>query len=246
MNKKSTPVNGRGVSLGEAAEDGLKAVYKLRGVRGPVSTSALAASLGVTEPTATAMIKRLARLGLLVHTPYHGVDLTPSGEAIALEIIRHHRLLEAYLVRSLGLNWAAVHAEAERLEHVISEEMEDRMDAALGHPVEDPHGDPIPTREGHMDALPDTTLAHLEPGERAEIRSVPDGDPELLHHLADLGLVPGVSVDVLDKAPFRGPIVVAINGKHRAIGVDLAAVIRVDGSRPVEAGGPTEEVTDDR
>ena len=246
MNRKGSS-NGAGrTSLGEAAEDCLKAIYKLGAPHKPVSTSALASALGVTEPTATAMIKRLARLGLLHHAPYRGVDLTPAGEAAALEIVRHHRLLEAYLVRSLGLSWESVHAEADRLEHVISEEMEDRMDAVLGHPAEDPHGDPIPTREGRVGTLPDTTLADLEPGQRAAVRSVPDGDPDLLRYLAEQGLVPGAAVEMLEKAPFRGPIVLAVGGARRAVGSELAGSIRVDGSERGSVGGLTEEVTDDR
>lgn len=245
MNKKRVSENSRRASLGEAAEDGLKAIYKLRTADKPVSTSALAGALKVTEPTATAMIKRLARLGLLNHAPYHGVELTPEGEAVALEIIRHHRLLEAYLVKSLGLTWDAVHAEAERLEHVISEELEDRLDAVLGYPTRDPHGDPIPDRDGTLVRVPETTLADVEPGRGATVRLVPDGNPDLLRYLSEIGLVPGARVEVLEKAPFRGPLVLVIDGERRSVGIELAATLRVDDSAEGVDGTP-EEVTGDR
>jgi DtxR family transcriptional regulator, Mn-dependent transcriptional regulator len=213
--------------LGEAAEDGLKAVYKLRNSGERVSTSALAAQLAVSEPTATAMIKRLARLGLLRHTPYHGVELTDAGEKIALEIIRHHRLLELYLVEALGISWDRVHAEAERLEHVISDDLEDRMDAILGHPVRDPHGDPIPTKDGWIDQSLMASLVDLEPGEKGVIRLVPDGNPQLLRYLAELGLVPNVRVELLEKAPFGGPIVLKVGEEQRIVGREVASAIRV-------------------
>ncbi len=252
MNKKSVSGNGTRashggrVSLGEAAEDGLKAIYKLQAAGRPVPTSALAAALGVTEPTATAMIKRLARLGLLHHAPYHGVELTAAGEAVALEIIRHHRLLEAYLVKSLGLSWESVHAEAERLEHVISEDLEDRLDEALGHPASDPHGDPIPSRDGTLGSVPETTMADLEPGQRAMVRLVPDGDPDLLRYLAGLGLVPGAEVELLEKAPFRGPLVLAVGGERLTVGIELAEALRVDRSDARGIECVPEEVTDGR
>lgn len=219
---------GSGDLPGEAAEDGLKVIYKLQVTASPVSTSAVASALGITEPTATAMIKRLARLGLVKHTPYHGVVLTPAGERTALEIIRHHRLLEAYLVRSLGVGWEDVHAEAERLEHAISEDLEERIDAFLGFPSTDPHGDPIPTRDGQLGALPATTLADLEPGQKALVRAVPDGDPALLRYLSELGLVPGCVVEVVEKAPFRGPLVLDVGAKRRTVGFELATSLRVE------------------
>ena len=214
-------------ALGEAAEDTLKAVYKLCATEKRVSTSALAIELGVSEPTATAMVKRLAKLGLLNHTPYHGAELTPAGEMAALEIIRHHRLLELYLVKALGLSWDKVHAEADRLEHVISDELEDRIDAVLGFPAEDPHGDPIPTKDGRIAEPPVTSLVDMEPGERAIIRLVPDGDAGLLRYLAELGLVPNGEVELLEKVPFGGPIILKVGEERRIVGRELAATIRI-------------------
>ncbi len=220
------------IPIGEAAEDYLKAIYKLQVVGGPVATSALAGQLGVTEPTATAMIKRLARLGLVRHTPYHGVVLTTSGEKVALEIIRHHRLLELFLVQALGLGWDQVHKEAERLEHLVSDEVESRIDEVLGHPTTDPHGDPIPTRDGWLDHVEDRSLVDLEPGERATVGRVPDDESDLLQYLAQIGLVPKASVEIVDKVPFGGPLILQLGGMRHAIGRELAGTIRV--SRPVD------------
>lgn len=213
--------------IGEAAEDCLKAICTLQEPGGLVATSALAGRLGVTEPTVTAMIKRLARLGLVRHTPYRGVGLTPAGEKVALEVIRHHRLLELYLVEALGLRWDQVHREAERLEHLISDEVETRIDEVLGHPTLDPHGDPIPSRDGRLDPIEDRSLAELEPGDRASVGRVPDGDPDLLRYLAQIGLVPRASVEMVEKAPFGGPLTLQVGGARRSIGQELASAIRV-------------------
>ncbi len=225
------------MALGEAAEDGLKAIFKLQSSDRRASTSALAAELRVTEPTVTAMIKRLARLGLLHYAPYHGVELTPAGERLALEIVRHHRLLELYLVEALGLTWDKVHAEADRLEHVMSDELEDRMDLVLGFPSRDPHGDPIPTKDGRLDQLPATSILDMEPGDRAAVASVPDGDPGLLQYLAGQGLVPGAEVVLLEKAPFGGPVILRVGEEGRAVGRDLAGAIRIGpAARPAPEG----------
>ncbi len=222
--------------IGEAAGDCLKAIYKLQSVESPVATSSLAGQLGVTEPTATAMIKRLARLGLVSHTPYHGVELTGPGEKVALEILRHHRLLESYLVEALGLGWDRVHAEAERLEHLISEEVEERIDEVLGHPTADPHGDPIPTRDGRIEEPGDRCLADLEPGEVATVRRVPNENSELLQYLASIGLVPNAQVEMLEKVPFGGPLTLRVGGSHQAIGRDLASAIRIGPLQPSAEG----------
>ena len=213
--------------LGEAGQDYLKAIYKLQTIEKPVTTSSLAARFGVADPTVTAMVKRLAKLGLLQHTPYHGVELTPAGEKTALEIIRHHRLLELYLAEALGLAWDKVDAEAERLEHVVSDELEDRMDAALGHPRTDPHGDPIPTKEGEIGQVDYIRLADLAVGETGTVCRVPDRDPSLLQYLAQLGLVPNVRVEILEKAPFDGPLTVAVGERHQSIGLRLGEVVLV-------------------
>ena len=165
--------------LSEAVQDYLKAIWKL-GRNGRVTTSAIADKLSVSPASATAMLKKLASLGLVEHERYHGATLTESGERIALEVVRHHRLLELYLMQSLGLGWDEVHAEAERLEHHLSEQVEQRIDALLGHPTHDPHGDPIPTAELEIAPLGARLLTDIHDGDEAVIRTVPDSDPALL------------------------------------------------------------------
>ncbi|MGI8479807.1 MAG: metal-dependent transcriptional regulator, partial [Gaiellaceae bacterium] len=166
-----------------AVQDYLKGIYVLESAGERVTTSALAGRMGVTAPSATAMTKRLAELGLVERAPYRGVALTEQGKRGALEVLRHHRLLERYLVDRLGLSLDQVHAEAELLEHALSEELEAKIDAELGFPTHDPHGDPIPDSELRVSAGRDRTLADLEPGEHASVSRVPDGDPELLRYL---------------------------------------------------------------
>jgi DtxR family Mn-dependent transcriptional regulator len=213
-----------------AMEDYLKAVYRLRdtlGLGGHVTTQRLADELGVTGPSVTNMVKRLHDLRLLRHTRYHGVELTPAGEKIALEVLRHHRLLELYLAESLGYPWDEVHAEAERLEHHVSEELEARMDSVLGHPTRDPHGDPIPSREGLIEAVSALSLLDLEPGETATVSRVSDRDPEQLRYLGGLGLYPGVSVSVTERLPFDGPLRIAVGSSEHVIGRSLATAVHV-------------------
>jgi DtxR family Mn-dependent transcriptional regulator len=213
--------------IGRAAEDYLKSIYKLESASGAaVNTSALAEALKVSAPSATNMLKKLADLRLVDYHPYRGATLTPAGEKIALEVLRHHRLLECYLKEALGYGWDTVHEEADRLEHLVSDELEERMDAALGHPTVDPHGDPIPTRAGDMAAPASRPLADLEAGEAGVIGRVSDGDPAKLRYLAELGLVPGASVAVLDVQPFNGPLRVrvgpAAGGREHTLGRELA------------------------
>jgi DtxR family Mn-dependent transcriptional regulator len=210
----------------ETVQDYLKAIWMLDRTDN-VSTSALAERLGVTAASATAMIKRLASVGLVRHEPYHGVSLTEAGTQAALEVIRHHRLLELYLMQALGLTWDEVHAEAERLEHHLSEALEARIDAALGHPTRDPHGDPIPTADLQLLDEDDRPLTTLADGAEAVIRRVPDGDPGLLRYLAELGFVPDVRVVMLTAAPFDGPLTVEVAGERHAISRELAARIRI-------------------
>jgi DtxR family transcriptional regulator, Mn-dependent transcriptional regulator len=214
--------------LSEAVQDYVKQIYLLQRREGKATTSALAAAMDVSAASATAMVKKLDGMGLVSHTPYHGVQLTPAGERIALEVLRHHRLLELYLTEALGLPWDRVHVEAERLEHVLSDELEASIDRALGHPDTDPHGDPIPTVD--LVIAPDhgQCLADLEPGEAAVVRQVPDGDPSLLRYLGDLGLVPEAGVAMVEKAPFGGPLTVDVSGTRHALGVELAVRIRVE------------------
>ncbi len=213
--------------VSESAQDYLKAIWKLQAAHGEATTSALAGELGVSPASATAMLKKLDRLGLVQHEPYHGARLTPAGERVALEVIRHHRLLELYLKEALGLSWDQVHAEAERLEHYLSDEVEARIDAALGYPTRDPHGDPIPTAELVLETGERRTLVDVAAGDEAVVRRVPDSDPELLRYLADLGLVPECPVVMIEQAPFEGPVTLEIGGATHSIGRSVAARIEV-------------------
>jgi DtxR family Mn-dependent transcriptional regulator len=213
--------------VSESAQDYLKAIWKLQAAHGEATTSALAGELGVSPASATAMLKKLDRLGLVQHEPYHGARLTPAGERVALEVIRHHRLLELYLKEALGLSWDQVHAEAERLEHYLSDEVEARIDAALGYPTRDPHGDPIPTAELVLETGERRTLVDVAAGDAAVVRRVPDSDPELLRYLADLGLVPECPVVMIEQAPFEGPVTLEIGGATHSIGRSVAARIEV-------------------
>jgi DtxR family Mn-dependent transcriptional regulator len=214
-------------SVSDAVQDYLREIYKLQADEGRVATTAIAARMGVTPPSASAMVKKLSALGLAEHVPYRGVRLTPTGERIALEVIRHHRLLELYLVQTLALDLDAVHTEADRLEHALSEELEARIDEALGHPSHDPHGDPIPNARLQLERSNTKPLTALEPGERASVHSVPDGNPELLRYLLSLALVPGQRVTLVQAAPFSGPLTLDIDGRETAISVELAAQISV-------------------
>lgn len=214
--------------LSEAVQDYLKAIYKLQAGGGAVSTSALADAMGVSAPSATGMVKKLAGLRLARHTRYQGVVLTRAGERIALEIIRHHRLLELYLAEALGYTWDRVHEEAERLEHVISEEFEAKIFEVLGRPTRDPHGDPIPAKDGTEITADHERLSDLEPGAKGVIRQVSDSDGEMLRYLGTRGLVPDTALEVLDKAPFNGPLTVRTGRTSHVIGRELAGHIWVE------------------
>ena len=213
--------------LTDAMQDYLREIYKLRLEGGRATTSAIAERMGVRPPSVTAMLKRLAALGLVEHTPYHGVELTPAGERIALEVIRHHRLLEQYLSQALGVSLEEVHSEADRLEHALSEELEARIDRSLGYPTHDPHGDPIPDAKLRMDSKRLRTLATLEPGDEATIRRIPGNDEELLRYLSKLELVPGKKVKLQRAEPFGGPLVLRVGKAEHAISRELAEGIGV-------------------
>ena len=197
-------------SLSPAVEDYLKAIYEIQQEQGSkrVSTSALADKMGVTRASVTGMLKKLAATEplLVEYVPYHGVELTEAGEKIALEVVRHHRLIESYLTEALGYSWDEVHQEADQLEHVISNELEERIDRYLGHPELDPHGHPIPDKEGGFKSKDELALSQAEIGLPLRISAVSDHDPEMLRYLEKLGLVLEAKVELVEKSPFEGPL----------------------------------------
>ncbi|MGH2405515.1 MAG: DtxR family transcriptional regulator [bacterium] len=221
--------------LSHAIQDYLKAIYKLQESGQPVITSKVAKRLSVSAPSATNMLKRLARLRLVKYRRYRGAFLTPAGRKVALEVIRHHRLLERYLAEALDVSLDHVHAEAERLEHALSEELEEHIDRVLGRPTSDPHGDPIPTRDGTVRERHYPTLAELEPPRRVVVRRVSDEDPAQLRHLTDLGAVPGASVSVMEKLPFDGPMRIETGGREHVLSLTLARRLFVE---PAKHGAP--------
>ena len=214
-------------TLTRSVEDYLKAIYRLSPEGQAASTSDIAHLLELSAPSVSGMVKRLSELGLLEHVPYKGVQLTNAGRRAALRMVRRHRLIEAYLVHFLGYGWDTVHAEAERLEHAVSDTLVERMAAALGHPVADPHGDPIPDADGAIHEPACTPLAEMSVGDTAEIRRVDERDAERLRYLASLGLVPGASVTLRDRQPFGGPVTVEASGEPHVIGPELAQVVLV-------------------
>ncbi len=225
----------------QAEQDYLKAIYHLgQQTDGePVHTMALATWLDVSPPSATNMVKKMAERGFVAHCHYRGVTLTPIGERIALEVLRHHRLLEMYLHAQLGVPWERVHAEADRLEHALSEDLEDRIDAALGHPTTDPHGAPIPTKAGTIARPAEQALWTIPPGAVVTVVEVADEDAALLSYVADLGLLPGARMEVLAKAPFDGPIQIRVGENEYALGETVAraiAVVIADREVHTEAG----------
>ncbi len=216
--------------LTSAVEDYAKAIYALetRADGAAVSTTALAERMGVSAASASAMVKKLDGLGLVRHTPYHGVQLTADGVRVALEVLRHHRLLETYLAEQLGVPWDRVHDEAEVLEHVLSEELEELIAAKLGDPAFDPHGDPIPTRDGRIEEGETVALEGLVPGDRGTFVRVSDSDPSMLVYLAERGIRPGAALEVIERQPFGGPIFVRFTDSVEALGGALASAMRVD------------------
>jgi DtxR family Mn-dependent transcriptional regulator len=213
--------------ISAAAEDYLKTIYKLRANDTVVTTQALANRLSIAAPSATAMVKKLASLKLLSHTPYYGVELTPAGEKIALEVIRHHRLIETYLAEVLGLEWDKVHEEADRWEHVLSEEVETKMAEALNHPTHDPHGAPIPTLDGHMAEDGWIPLLEIAQGTQVVVRRVSDESSQVLRHLRDIGLVPNANVAVERAMCGEGVLHLRVDGVSRIVGTGPASAVFV-------------------
>jgi DtxR family Mn-dependent transcriptional regulator len=218
----------------DAIEDYAKAIYALsRRGGGVVSTNALAERLGVTPASASAMVKKLAERGLAAHAPYKGVELTPSGERVALEVMRHHRLLELYLAEHLGVPWDRVHDEAEALEHVISEDLEARIAAKLGHPTHDPHGDPIPSAELVIDEGDTHSLETLPVGAQGTFVRVSDEDPTMLRWLHEQGIELGAALEVADRQPFEGPLTIRLGDREHVLGGRVARAMRVELTTPL-------------
>lgn len=213
--------------LTPAHEDYLKSIYLLQTQGKKVTNSALATQLRVSPASATNMVKRLAELGLVEYAPYHAMTLTPSGERVALEVLRHHRLLELYLHDKLNLTWDQVHAEAELLEHVMSDVLEDAITDALGNPTIDPHGDPIPSKDGHIETIQGAPLSQAELNRPYCLVRVLVQDSERLNYLGSLGLYPNVTVALLKRAPFDGPLLIDVEGEHHALAYDIAQQILV-------------------
>lgn len=212
----------------QAIEDYLKTIYMLQQEESPVSTSRIAAARGVKPGSATSMIQRLDKLNLVNYAKHYGVTLTESGQEIALEVIRHHRLVELYLIEALGFTWDEVHEQADVLEHVISEKLEERIAAALNYPSFDPHGDPIPSKEGAISNVDAHPLSTVRAGDRGSVARVPDdANSELLRYLAGVGLVPGASFEVLEVAPFDGPLTLWISERTKIIGHKVASRVLV-------------------
>ncbi len=211
----------------QAVQDYLKIIFKLANNGKAVSTNAIAEKLQISQASVTGMIKKLSDLKLTTHRPYYGVELTQSGRKIALEIIRHHRLLELYLAEALGYSWDQVHDEAEKLEHVISEEFEDKMAKILGNPKADPHGAPIPSKDGLIEERTLECLSVIDAGQKVQVKEVSDKDPEMLRYLGDIGIFPDVMIDVMEKAPFGGPLLIKVAGKEYNLGERLTDNILV-------------------
>lgn len=212
----------------QAIEDYLKTIYMLAEEESPVSTSRIAEARNVKPASVTSMLRRLAGLKMVHYEKHRGVSLTAAGEKVALEVIRHHRLLELYLMEALGFSWDEVHEQADALEHVISEKLEERIAAFLGHPTVDPHGDPIPAKDGTMVSPETQTLVSLPAGASRRVARIrDDANSEMLRYLAELGLTPGAPFTVLEIAPFAGPITLQIGTEKRAIGRAVAGSILV-------------------
>jgi DtxR family Mn-dependent transcriptional regulator len=218
-----------GTALSRSSEDYLKTIYELEMTGRSAQTSAIAEALSVAAPSVSGMVKRLSDSGLLQHVPYRGVQLTARGRRTALRMVRRHRVLEAYLMSKLGYDWDSVHDEAERMEHAVSDELIERMAMALGNPRFDPHGAPIPSKDGEVPVEVLVSLTEVPIGMMAELRMVSDRDPERLRFLASLGLRPGVRFEVLARQPFRGPVTIRTPGRiprDQVVGFELAQSLR--------------------
>lgn len=220
-------------SFTRSQQDYLKALYQLHGDQRPVPTRDLAQRLGISSPSVSEMVTRLSAQGLVEHDRYRGQQLTREGRKVALELVRHHRLLEMFLVQVLGYSWDEVHDEAERLEHVISERMEQRIFELLGRPELDPHGHAIPTLGGKVRPLSERPLSECRVGERVVVQGVSDDDPGRLRELERRGLLPGTGIEVLGESKFEGPIAVRIKGRRVSVPLGLARAMFVEAARQI-------------
>lgn len=225
---RSAAEAGHGLALTEPVEDYLKAIYSIEQAGDAAGTNDLATRLEIAPASVSGMVRRLADLGLVSYERYRGVRLTDAGRRAALRTIRRHRVIEAYLARALGYAWDRVHAEAERLEHAASDELVDRMAEAIGEPLTDPHGDPIPTREGVIDETRHQRLSDLAAGQRSRVKRVSDDDGELLRYLAQIGIRPGVMIMLAERAPFDGPLTLRIGKASVQVGPALASRVMVE------------------
>jgi DtxR family Mn-dependent transcriptional regulator len=215
-------------TLTAAMEDYLKAIYELQAATGAATTTALASALGISAASATNMVKKLAELKLVRHSPYRGVELTSAGQKIALEVVRHHRLIELFLHQALGIPWDEVHVEAHKLEHVLPDNLENHIADFLGDPTTDPHGDPIPSKAGIIADTTSQSLADLGVGARGVIQRVGAQDPARLRYLHTLGIIPHARVNLIAHAPFEGPVRVQTeDGVEHALDRGLARQIWV-------------------
>lgn len=231
MTPARSPKPSPSAALTGPVEDYLKAIYELERQGAPAETNAIADLLRIAPASVSGMVRRLADQGLITHERYHGARLTAAGRKAALKTLRRHRVIEAYLTSALGYSWDRVHDEAERLEHAASDELIDRMAAAIGEPDTDPHGAPIPNRDGTLEQRATVALAAIEPGESAKVAMVSDKDADRLRYLAELGIMPGATVQVVAKEPFGGPIALRVEDVTRTIGPELAAHILVAAPR---------------
>lgn len=212
----------------QAIEDYLKHIYQLSEVESPVSTTRLADALDVKPASVTNMMKKLAERQYVNYAKSRGVTLTTQGRDIALEILRHHRLIELYLTEQLGFGWDEVHEQAEVLEHAISEQLEERIAEVLGHPTHDPHGDPIPAKDGQMVVIESVPLSTLSEGDIATVTRVRDHtNSGMLSYLSEIGIVLGTRLTVLHAAPFDGPLTVEIDGESTIVGFNIAQRVQV-------------------
>ena len=210
-----------------AVEDYLTMIYKLAYEGGEPTTTSIADNMGVSKASVTDMFKKMAKSKLIIHEPYKGVKLTRAGEKVALEVIRHHRLVELYLKEAMGVSWDKVHDEADKWEHILSEDIEDRIVEMLGNPTHDPHGAPIPTKDGHIQDEKFTPLSDAREGEKLLVRLVEDSDPEKLRYLAEKGIYPQTVIEVKEVQPFEGPLTLDVEGSPQIIGHEVSRIVFV-------------------